>query len=83
MPTDRNGLPLTVASDSAATAYRDGVDRLLAAWPGAVDALDSAIAEDPGFALARAARVPTALTGTLKGFAMSNQRHRSEARDRG
>ena len=56
MPTDRYGLPLTVASEAAAAAYRDGIDLLLAAWPGAADHLDHAIAADPEFALAHAGR---------------------------
>jgi hypothetical protein len=36
--------------------YRDGVDLLLSAWPGAAEALDEAIAADPDFALAQTAR---------------------------
>ncbi|WP_298961214.1 tetratricopeptide repeat protein [uncultured Methylobacterium sp.] len=53
---DRRGLPLSTSSDRAAGLYRDGIDLLLAAWPGAAETLDAAIAEDPGFALAHAAR---------------------------
>ncbi|MGX7705402.1 tetratricopeptide repeat protein [Methylobacterium sp. Gmos1] len=53
---DRRGLPLSTRSEDAAAHYRAGTDLLLAAWPGAADALDAAIAEDPGFALAHAAR---------------------------
>lgn len=53
---DRRGLPLSTASDTAADLYREGVDLLLAAWPGAAEALDQAIAADPDFALAQAAR---------------------------
>jgi hypothetical protein len=53
--TDRRGLPLSTASDAAAAHYRDGIDLLLAAWPGADAALDQAIATDPDFALAHAA----------------------------
>ena len=60
MPTDRYGLPLTVASEAAAAAYRDGIDLLLAAWPGAADHLDRAIAADPEFALAHAGARPAA-----------------------
>jgi hypothetical protein len=56
MHTDRYGLPLTTASDGAAAAYREGVDRLLSAWPGADEAFDRAVAEDPRFALAHSAR---------------------------
>ena len=53
---DRRGLPLSTTSDRAADHYRDGVDLLLAAWPGAAEALEEAIAADPDFALAHAAR---------------------------
>jgi hypothetical protein len=53
---DRRGLPLSTRSDRAAERYREGVDLLLAAWPGAADALDAAIVADPDFALAHAAR---------------------------
>jgi hypothetical protein len=56
MHQDRYGLPVTTASDAAAAAYRDGVDRLLAAWTGAESALETARQEDPEFALAHAAR---------------------------
>ncbi len=54
--TDRLGLPLTTRSDAAAAAYRDGIDLMLSAWPGADDALDRAMAADPRFAMAHAAR---------------------------
>lgn len=53
---DRRGLPLSTSSDRAAGLYREGVDLLLSAWPGAAEALEGAIAADPGFALAHAAR---------------------------
>ena len=53
---DRYGLPLSTKSPVAASAYRDGVDRMLSAWPGAAEAHDRAMAEDPDFALAHAAR---------------------------
>lgn len=53
---DRRGLPLSTTSDLAIERYRDGVDLLLSAWPGAAEALEEAIAADPGFALAHAAR---------------------------
>ncbi len=53
---DDRGLPLSSASDTAAARYREGVALLLATWPGAAEALDAAIAADPGFALAHAAR---------------------------
>lgn len=54
--TDRRGLPLSTRSGLAAERYREGVDLLLSAWPGAAEALEEAIAADPGFALAYAAR---------------------------
>ncbi|MEM5388268.1 tetratricopeptide repeat protein [Paraburkholderia phymatum] len=53
---DRYDLPLSTTSDHAAERYRTGVDLLLSLWPGAGDALDEAIAADPDFALAYAAR---------------------------
>jgi hypothetical protein len=53
---DRYGLPLSTPSEAAASAYRDGIDHMLSAWPGLTQALDSAIAADGDFALAYAAR---------------------------
>ncbi|MGM0559482.1 MAG: tetratricopeptide repeat protein [Pseudomonadota bacterium] len=53
---DSRDLPLTTNSDLAAERYRQGVDLLLSAWPGAADVLDQAIDADPEFALAHAAR---------------------------
>jgi len=53
---DSRGLPLSTMSDRAAERYREGVDLLLSAWPGAAEALEEAIAADPDFALAHAAR---------------------------
>ncbi len=53
---DRYGLPLSTASEVAAKAYVTGLDLQLAAWPGAAEAFDQAIAADPEFALAHAAR---------------------------
>ncbi|MBI0539488.1 tetratricopeptide repeat protein [Roseomonas sp. KE2513] len=54
--TDSRGLPLLTTSDRAAERYRKGVDLMLSTWPGAAEALDEAIAADPDFALAHAAR---------------------------
>ena len=53
---DRRGLPLSTTSDLAAGHYREGVDLLLSAWPGAAESLEAAVAADPEFALAHAAR---------------------------
>jgi hypothetical protein len=52
---DRYGLALSTSSEAAA-AYRDGIDLMLSAWPGAAEAFDAAIAADSDFALAHAAR---------------------------
>ena len=56
MLQDRYGLALSTSSEAAASAYRDGIDLMLAAWPGAGGTLDAAVAADPGFALAHAGR---------------------------
>ena len=53
---DRYGLPISTSSPAAAEAYREGVDLMLSAWPGAERAFDRAIAADDDFALAHAAR---------------------------
>jgi hypothetical protein len=53
---DRYGLRLSTSPEAAAAAYRDGIDLMLSAWPGAAEAFDSAIAADSDFALAHAAR---------------------------
>ncbi|MBR0813596.1 tetratricopeptide repeat protein [Bradyrhizobium diazoefficiens] len=53
---DRYGLPLSTASDAAASAYREGVDLMLSGWTGTAEALERAIAADPDFALAHIAR---------------------------
>jgi tetratricopeptide (TPR) repeat protein len=58
---DRGGLPLSTSSDAAAAHYRDGVDLGLSGWPGAAEAFDQALALDPDFALALAARARTHL----------------------
>jgi tetratricopeptide (TPR) repeat protein len=53
---DRYGLALSTDQAVAAEAYRDGIDRMLSAWPGAAEAFERAIAADPDFALALIAR---------------------------
>jgi tetratricopeptide (TPR) repeat protein len=53
---DRYGLDLSTASRTAADAYIEAVEHILAAAEGADGALDRALAADPGFALAHAAR---------------------------
>lgn len=52
---DSRGLPVSTATPEAAASYRHGIDLILSAWPGAMDALDQATAFDPDFALAHAA----------------------------
>jgi hypothetical protein len=54
MNRDRYGLPFSTSSLAAATAYLDGMDRLLAADAGAGVAMQNAVSFDPGFALAHA-----------------------------
>jgi hypothetical protein len=55
MHTDSRGLPISTSSTDAARHYRDGVDLLLSAWPGAGEAFRHAVDADPEFALAHAA----------------------------
>src|SRR3569623_3558235 len=52
----RCGLPLSTTSHEAASAYREGVDLLLAGWTGTAEVLERAMAADPDFALAHIAR---------------------------
>jgi tetratricopeptide (TPR) repeat protein len=56
MLTDRYGLPLSTTSAAAQAAYIEGCEAKLTMYPGAVEAFDRAIAADPAFALAHAAR---------------------------
>jgi tetratricopeptide (TPR) repeat protein len=56
MLTDGYGLPLSTTSSAARDAYMEGCQAKLTMYPGAIEAFDRAIAADPGFALAHAAR---------------------------
>src|SRR5215472_1846615 len=56
MLTDRYDLPLSTASSAARDAYAEGCQAKLTMYPGAIEAFDRAIAADPDFALAHAAR---------------------------
>src|SRR5215472_8842365 len=56
MLTDRYGLPLSTTSSAARDAYVEGCEAKLTMYPGALAAFDRAIAADPRFALAHAAR---------------------------
>lgn len=53
---DRYGLTLSTISAEAASAYCEGMDLMQAAWTGAAEAFERAIAADPNFALAHIAR---------------------------
>lgn len=53
---DRYGNPISTTSQTAADAYGRGLDLFLSANHGAEDAFAEAIAADPGFALAHAAK---------------------------
>src|SRR6202047_4172596 len=56
MSTDRYELPLSTASSAARDAYVQGCEAKLTMYPGAIEGFDRAIAADPRFALAHAAR---------------------------
>src|SRR5437763_10229533 len=56
MLTDRYGLFLSTRSSAARDAYLEGCEAKLTMYPGAIAAFDRAIAADPGFALAHAAK---------------------------
>src|SRR6266436_2165986 len=56
MLTDKYGLFLSTTSSAARDAYAEGCEAKLTMYPGAIEAFDRAIAADPGFALAHAAR---------------------------
>src|ERR1700750_445085 len=56
MVTDRYGLVLSTPSSAARDAYVEGCEAKLTMYPGALEAFDRAIAADPRFALAHAAR---------------------------
>jgi Tfp pilus assembly protein PilF len=56
MLTDRYGLFLSTSSSAARDAYVEGCQAKLTMYPGAIEAFDRAIAADPGFALAHAAK---------------------------
>ena len=53
---DNHDLTITTASGIAAEEYRAGVTLMQSSWPGAAERFDAAIAADPDFALAHAAR---------------------------
>jgi tetratricopeptide (TPR) repeat protein len=56
MLTDRYDLPLSTTSSAARDAYVQGCEAKLTMYPGAIEVFDRAIAADPSFALAHAAR---------------------------
>ena len=59
MLEDRYGNTVTTRSPAARDAYVDGMDRLLSADAGIVDAFEQAVAADEGFALAHVALART------------------------
>jgi tetratricopeptide (TPR) repeat protein len=61
MLADRYDLPLSTTSAAARDAYVQGCDLALTLYPGAVEALERAIAADPGFALAHAGKAQVLL----------------------
>lgn len=56
MLADHYDLPLSTSSATARDAYVQGCDLALTLYPGAIEAFDSALAADPGFAVAHAAK---------------------------
>jgi tetratricopeptide (TPR) repeat protein len=56
MLTDRHGLSLSTTSSDARDAYIEGCAAKLTMHPGAIEAFDRAVAADPRFSLAHAAR---------------------------
>jgi Tfp pilus assembly protein PilF len=56
MLTDAYDLPLSTASSEARDAYVAGCAAKLTMYPGAIEAFDRAVAVDPNFALAHAAK---------------------------
>src|SRR5215813_14039459 len=63
MLTDQYGLFLSTTSAAARDAYVEGCEAKLTMYPGAIAAFDRAIAADPAFALAYAARAHALLEG--------------------
>ena len=56
MERDRLGLALSTSSAEAAAAYREAIELLMTAWPGALDRFEAAVAADRSFALAQIGR---------------------------
>jgi hypothetical protein len=56
MLTDRYGLLVSTTSSAARDVYVEGCEAKLTMYPGAIEAFDRAIAADPSFALAHAAK---------------------------
>ncbi len=61
MLRDRYELPLSTASSAARDAYVEGCAAKLTMYPGAIEGFDRAVAADPGFALAHAAKAHSLL----------------------
>ena len=61
MLADRYDLALSTTSAEARDAYVQGCDLALTFYPGATEAFDRAIAADPSFSLAHAAKAQVLL----------------------
>jgi tetratricopeptide (TPR) repeat protein len=63
MLADRYELPLSTGSETARDAYVEGSHLALTLYPGALAAFDRALAADPGFAMAHAAKAQVLMRG--------------------
>ncbi|HEY1796070.1 MAG TPA: tetratricopeptide repeat protein [Stellaceae bacterium] len=78
MQTDDYGLPLSTVSPAARDAYVEGCDKKRTSYPGAIEAFDRALAADPRFAVAHAAKAHSLLesgdrSGAVASIAAANQ----------
>ena len=64
MLADCFDLSLSTSSAAARDAYVDASERALTFYPGALSAYDSAIAAEPGFALAHAGKAQVLMLST-------------------
>ena len=63
MSVDRYDLAVSTASAAARDAYVRGCDLALTFYPGAIEAFDRAIADDPSFSLAHASKAQVLMRG--------------------
>jgi hypothetical protein len=76
MLTDRYGLLVSTTSSAARDAYGEGCKAKLTMYPGAIEAFDCAVAADPGFTLAHAAKAHALLERGHAAAACAQQRGR-------